>query len=178
MLKDEAYDLVQSLDAMTFNHSLRVQEIACLVEHKLGMKDKELSYAAFVHDVGKYYISSNIIDKPNRLTELERDIIDLHPYIGYMLLKRIGIEENICQIVLYHHGSHVPTLTKLEVNPTEEVIRKAKMLHTIDMYEALTTDRPYRRGFEHNEAIHIMSKEAETCDKDTLELLETLDLSD
>ena len=175
MLNDEAYDLVQSLDSMTFNHSIRVKEIADLVERSLGMKNKKLSCAAFVHDVGKLYIPSNIINKPNRLTDLERDIIDLHPYISYQLLKRIGIEEDICQIALFHHGKHMPCLSPINVKATEEIYEKAKILHSIDMYEALTTDRPYRRGFKHDEALYIMNKEKELHDERVLNILSNLD---
>ena len=176
MLNEEAYDLVQMLDGMTFNHSVRVKEIANMVEYELKFKDKTLSQAAFVHDVGKLYIASNIIDKPGRLSELEYSIMDLHPYIGYRLLKDIGIENEICEIVLYHHGKHPPMLRPIQVSITPHILEKSKILHTIDMYEALTTDRPYRRGFEHDEAIHIMRKEVDNHDERVVSLLEKLDI--
>ena len=174
MLPDEAYDMVQMLDSMTFNHSLRVKEIAYIIETKLGIKNKVLSDAALVHDVGKLYIPSNIIDKAGRLDELERNIIDLHSYIGYMMLKEKEVEQQICEIVLYHHGSHMPCLTPINVTPSAETKEFAKMLHTIDMYEALTTDRPYRRGFEHDEALYIIEKEITNHNKEAFEIISSL----
>ena len=177
MLPDEAYDMVQTLDAMTFNHSLRVKEIAYIIETKLGIKGRVLSDAALVHDVGKLYIPSNIIDKAGRLTELERNIIDLHSYIGYTMLKEKEVDTQICEIVLYHHGSHMPCLTPINVSPNEDTIELSKMLHTIDMYEALTMDRPYRRGFEHDEALYIIEKEIENHNKKAFEIISELGMA-
>lgn len=75
--------IMNCLDSMTYNHSVRVMLISAEIEKHLGMKNHKLMYAAMFHDVGKMYIPFNILDKNIRLTKLERQIMDLHPYIGY-----------------------------------------------------------------------------------------------
>lgn len=145
-------DMMKRLDSMTYNHSVRVMMISAEIEEYLGMTDHQLMYAALFHDVGKIYTPFNILDKNERLTKLERQIIDLHPYIGYSMLSELGIDEDICRIILYHHGTQPLTIQDVGHYDKDSVYEKALILHTIDAFEALTSDRPYHRG--------VISKEA------------------
>lgn len=151
--------LFMRLDPFTYNHSMRVRDIAEEIEEFYDFPDKSLSTAALVHDIGKVYISSKILNKISRLSDLEREIVDLHPYIGYKLLKEQNVDEKICRIVLYHHGIHPSTLTEIEPIEDADMYDKALMLHSIDCFEALTSDRPYHRGYLANEALDIMLSE-------------------
>ena len=113
-------DMMKRLDSMTYNHSVRVMMISAEIEEYLGMTDHQLMYAALFHDVGKIYTPFNILDKNERLTKLERQIIDLHPYIGYSMLSELGIDEDICRIILYHHGTQPLTIQDVGHYRSEE----------------------------------------------------------
>lgn len=163
-------DMMKRLDSMTYNHSVRVMMISAEIEEYLGMTDHQLMYAALFHDVGKIYTPFNILDKNERLTKLERQIIDLHPYIGYSMLSELGIDEDICRIILYHHGTQPLTIQDVGHYDKDSVYEKALILHTIDAFEALTSDRPYHRGVISKEALKIMMR-GEKYDKKVLEYI-------
>lgn len=151
--------VMNQLDSTTYNHSVRVMMIAAEVEEYLKITDHKLIAAALFHDVGKLYIPYNILDKNSRLTHLEREIIDLHPYIGYCILTELGIDEDICRIVLYHHGPRPLTIRDVGYYDKKEIYEYANILHTIDAFEALTSDRPYHRGLPVKEALDILIRE-------------------
>ena len=143
------------MDSTTYNHSMRVMLIALEIETTLRLDDHKLSEAALLHDIGKIYISPTILDKKEGLSSLERELIDLHAYIGYSILHGFDIDEDIW----YHHGSTPITISPIEKYNSEEIYEKAKMLHTIDVFEALTSDRPYHRGMSAKDALSIMKDE-------------------
>ena len=154
-------DLVQNewnkLDSVSKNHSERVWEIACEIECYYNHPDNLLSQAAYVHDIGKIYIPGIILDKTDVLTIDERDIIDRHAYLSYRILVRLGVEEEIARIALYHHGTDKPGYRIVpEWTGDKKIFEYASMLETIDMYEALTTDRPYHRRRNSKDAIKII----------------------
>lgn len=158
-MKNDIYGMFYRLDSITYNHSVRVMALAREFEAFSGQPDDILSQAALMHDIGKVLIATKILDKVDRLTPLEREMIALHPYIGYRMLTDLNINDKICQVILYHHGKHPPSLSNITVSPTPEIFDRSLMLHTIDAFEALTSDRPYHRGHVPLEAIEIMNKE-------------------
>ena len=153
------FNMLEKLDSTTYNHSMRVMLIALEIETTLRLDGHKLSEAALLHDIGKIYISPTILDKKEGLSSLERELIDLHAYIGYSILHGFDIDEDICRIILYHHGSTPITISPIEKYNSEEIYEKAKMLHTIDVFEALTSDRPYHRGMSAKDALSIMKDE-------------------
>lgn len=158
-IPDELWHMLYKLDVSTYNHSLRVCDICKLVETELNFKDKTLSQAGLLHDVGKYYISQNILDKKGTLTSAERRFIDAHAFLSYDTLKQFNIADNICDIVLYHH-SLKPVLFDYDIKSCDNTMIKelAIILKTIDVFEAITSDRPYHRGVTTDAAIkHIES---------------------
>lgn len=156
---EDIYSALQQLDSQTLSHSIRTNNIAEEVEHELNDSSHLLSDAALVHDIGKIYISSLILNKVEKLTVLERQIINLHSYYSYKILSEMNVDKKICKIVLYHHGTSPLTLEQVPRCEDIEVLKYAKMLHTIDVYEALTRSRIYRNAFTQEEAIAIMEKE-------------------
>lgn len=172
VIQEETKNTMQLLDATSYNHCVHTSEIAREFEVKFHLEDNLLSQAAFLHDIGKIYIPSKILMKPGRLSVLERQVIDLHPYMGYQILKNLGEAERICSIVLYHHGLMPPILQEVDTIKDSDVKAYALMLHTIDAFEALTTDRAYRRGYTPREAVEIMDKESRH-DKKVLDFLNT-----
>lgn len=158
-MKNDIYGIFYRLDSITYNHSIRVMALAREFEEYQDAKDDLLSQAALMHDIGKILISTNILDKVEALTPLEREMVSLHPYIGYKMLADLHINDIICQIILYHHGKHPESLSEITCKPSQDVLDRSLMLHTLDAFEALTSDRPYHRGFVPLEAIEIMEKE-------------------
>ena len=165
-------ELMEKLDFVTYSHSCRVWQMAAEIEERMGMGDGILSASAFVHDIGKYYIPATILDKRGSLTSLEREIIDLHPYIGYCILDGAGVCGEIRHTVLCHHSLQPKALKPLPAcrGRVEEL---AEMLKTLDVFEALTADRPYRRGVTKGQAYAFMRQGAYHAD--VMRCLETME---
>lgn len=168
---NELIRMLDSLDIITLNHSIRVCEIARYVEKELGYKDTELSEASLYHDIGKYFITTKLLNKRGKLNRVERTIIDSHSYFSYKVLHLFGVNENISLIALFHH-SYSPKIymdDDLDISHIDiDIIKKSRAIRTIDIYEALTTDRPYHRGVSAEEAIKIISSTISDYCVDTL----------
>lgn len=165
-------ELMEKLDFVTYSHSCRVCQMAAEIEERMEMGDGILCASAFVHDIGKYYIPASILDKRGSLTPLELEIIDLHPYIGYCILDGAGVCGEIKHTVLCHHGMQPKALKPLPAcrGRVEEL---AGMLKTLDVFEALTADRPYRRGITKGQAYAFMRQGGYHAD--VLRCLETME---
>lgn len=158
-LPHEVLDIMENLDSTTYNHSFRLWEMAVCVEGCYHMTDDTLSTAAFVHDIGKIYMPYSILNKREGLSTLEREIIDYHSYYGYRILDQYRVNEVVKRIVLWHHGLKPKVMMPLPKFYSVETADKAKMLHTLDVFEALTTDRPYKRRMSVSDAIAYMENE-------------------
>ena len=159
-LKDfkRAWELLEMLDAATYNHSNRVKRLMEYVLNEMGTIDEEMLYAAQFHDIGKLYIPTRILDKHGGLNPLEREIIDRHAYYGYQILKSLPFSERTNQIVLFHHGYRPEDAMRLRIEPEPSVLSDATILMTIDRFEALTTDRAYHRSTSKAEALDIIER--------------------
>lgn len=151
---------IDAKDSYTAGHSKRVSSLIALVAENLGMNDAQteaLRYAAFLHDIGKIGISDQILMKPGRLTEEEFQSMKLHSEIGYTILEPIDFLKDSLPIVRHHHewynGNGYPDRLKGLDIPYE-----ASVLSLIDVYDALTTDRHYRKKYSHKDALQIMEK--------------------
>ena len=116
---------------------------------------------ALLHDIGKIGISDVVLQKPGRLTPEEEALIRQHPVIGRKILECVQGFEAYLPVVELHHenwdGSGYPRGLKGEETP-----RTARIVKVADAYDAMTSDRPYRRGMRHEEAIRILEKHAGT----------------
>ncbi|KAA9005807.1 HD domain-containing protein [Paenibacillus spiritus] len=144
---EEVLKKVQQKDNYTFEHSARVQKYSLMIAGMLKLsKDQweDLYYAAAFHDVGKIHIPAEILNKEGRLTVEEFEIIKRHSYDGYVMVKDLYYN-NICMIILQHHerldGSGYPYGIK-----EEDILLEAKIIGIADTFDAMTSDRPYRRG--------------------------------
>lgn len=169
-LPDEVINIMKKLDATTYNHCYRMWRIALELELDFGFKDEMLSTASFVHDIGKVYVTELILDKRKGLDKLERQLIDLHSYIGYRILDKYDIPEEIKRMVLYHHSYNPVLMEPVPEYDISAIERQIRILHTLDVFEALTTDRPYKRRMSVREACHFMEQEA-GYDKEALQYL-------
>ncbi|NBG88281.1 bifunctional diguanylate cyclase/phosphohydrolase [Isachenkonia alkalipeptolytica] len=127
-------------------HSLRVGEYTGKIGRSLGMKPRDLEKlkrVSYLHDIGKVMVSPEILNKADKLTEEEYEVVRQHPEIGYQILKSLEEYADMSEIVLYHHerwdGKGYPQGLKKEEIPLE-----SRIINIADAYEAMTADRPYR----------------------------------
>ncbi len=139
---------LQNYDDYTYKHCLRVAMMAASVSAELGMDEsgtKEVVVSGLLHDIGKSNIDHDIIIKPGKLTDDEFAEIKRHPVIGYNILKNSGeYNSNIMSGVLFHQekydGTGYPTGLVGEKIPLI-----ARILTVCDVFDALTSNRPYRK---------------------------------
>lgn len=147
---DEIVDAFSSLaekkDPYTAGHQKNVAKIACDIAQKMNLPDniiKGIRIAGLLHDIGKFYVPSEILNKPGKLTEYEFNIIKSHPQTGYDLLKGIDFPWPVAKIVQQHHeylnGSGYPKGLK-----EKDILTEAKIICVSDVIESMASRRPYR----------------------------------
>ncbi len=155
--------LANALDARdpyTAGHSRRVSEYSCAIARTMGITGPaldELRIGALLHDIGKIGISDSILLKPGRLTDEEEALIRKHPVIGRKILEGVHGFHNYLNVVELHHenwdGTGYPHGLKGEEAPLD-----ARIVKVADAYDAMTSDRPYRRGMHHEDALAALRK--------------------
>lgn len=151
---------IDARDPYTAGHSERVARLSLDIGKELGLnKDKldMLEIAALLHDIGKIGISDDILHKTGRLNEYEYEKIKEHPSIGVNILKDIDFLKNAVPFILHHHerfdGCGYPLGIKGYETPLE-----ARIIAVADSYDAMVSDRPYRRGLSQDIAISELIK--------------------
>lgn len=155
---------VEAKDPYTQGHSERVSELAYKLGKRLKLPHKTLEnlrFAGMLHDIGKIGVDEHILNKPGRLTSDEYNKIKLHPTIGSKIIQEIDFLKETADIVMSHHehfdGTGYPNGKKKDEIPLEACI-----LCVVDVYDALTSDRPYRKAMTEEEAIEIIRRESGT----------------
>lgn len=149
------YKLSQVKDFGGF-HNIRVAEISYLLSKKLGinkLNQEKIYTGSLVHDIGKVLIPKRILKKNTKLEKEEMEIVKNHPEMG---LKILEIKDPIIKnIILYHHerfdGNGYPFGLKGDEIPIE-----SQIVLICDIYDALRSDRPYKKIFTHKESIKII----------------------
>ncbi|MGH2370003.1 MAG: HD-GYP domain-containing protein, partial [Chloroflexota bacterium] len=142
-------------DEETEEHSQRVRRYSELIARRGGVSDAEIEHisrGALLHDIGKIGVPDAILLKPGRLTDEERDIMRRHPLIGYTMITHIPFLTKAAGVVLHHHeafdGSGYPSGLAGEAIPVG-----ARIFAVADAYDAMTSDRPYRKALPHATAV-------------------------
>ena len=138
---------LKTIDDYTFMHSVAVCALMVALAREMQLSDEDVrqaGLAGLLHDVGKMMIPLSILNKPGKLTDEEFDIIKSHPVAGYeMLLEGVGVGEIALDVCLHHHekvdGSGYPH--KLDA---DKITLFAKMGAVCDVYDAITSNRPYK----------------------------------
>ncbi len=166
---------IRSTDNYTFAHSVNVAVLALTTAISLGgygrRKMREIGSGSLLHDLGKIKIPLEILNKEGPLEEEEFEIVQEHPLSGYEIVSQKDILEDAARdIILQHHerndGNGYPKkMIEEEINPL------AKMVAISDVYDALTSDRPYREGFLPHEAMDLMEIKGDEFDIDMLRAL-------
>ncbi|MCX7625945.1 MAG: HD domain-containing protein, partial [Candidatus Sumerlaeaceae bacterium] len=149
-------------DHETENHSLRVAELAVMVAEKLGLASEQLANlrrGALLHDLGKIAIPDAILLKPSPLTDEEWQIMRKHPLYARSMIEPITFLRNALAIPLYHHerydGTGYPHGLVGEQIPIE-----ARIFAVVDVWDALTSDRPYRPAWPQEKALEYIREQA------------------
>ena len=160
---------IKTYDSYTFQHSIDVAIVSIMIGRKVGLPTKrlrELGVGCLLHDMGKVFIPIEIVNKPDKLTDEEYEIMKMHPNLGYELAKgvvSIGILPP--HVAFQHHekqdGTGYPR--GLKGNNRLIISKESRTIHlygsitaVADVYDAMGSDRPYRKAMSPDKVISIM----------------------
>ena len=153
---------VDAKSSWTAGHSARVMRIALNIARHMELEEERidrLQQAALLHDIGKIGIRSSILDKPGKLTDEEFATIREHPAIGDKILSPIDAFRDLVPMVRQHHerwdGKGYP-----DGLAGEAITLEARILAVADVYDAMASDRPYRKGMDFSKVLSIIESEA------------------
>jgi putative nucleotidyltransferase with HDIG domain len=152
---------IDARDPYTLGHSVRVGQLAVSLGEALEVPEallQHLEIGGYLHDIGKIGVRDNVLLKPDVLTPEERQMIEMHPRIGLDILAPVDLPPEVLQIVAGHHEKLDGTGYPAHLHG-EELSIVARIASVADIYDALTTDRPYRPALTPDEALDIMKRE-------------------
>lgn len=166
---------IEAKDTYTVGHTDRVSNISYKIGKRLNLDEQKLKIlkiGGMVHDIGKIAVPEHILNKPGRLTKEEFEIIQQHPVIGEKICKPLKSLSYVLSCVRQHHeklnGSGYPdSLT------SEEIKFEAKVIAVADVYDAITSTRPYRKKMPKEQAREILESEKNNGNLDAL-IVDTL----
>jgi len=155
--------VLEARDFETQGHTVRAAGMATSLGESLGLTSCDLGHlqqGAYLHDLGKLSIPDEILKKPGKLTPVEWEIVKGHVQQGYDLATRIpGLPQNVLNIIRFHHerwdGSGYP-----EGLSGTDIPLGARIFAVCDVYDALISDRPYKRAWSHEMAVAEIEREA------------------
>jgi putative nucleotidyltransferase with HDIG domain len=155
---------IDAKSAWTAGHSERVTNLALKMGHALGLPSRDLQIlhrGGLLHDIGKIGTPATVLDKPGRLEPGETKIMQEHVNIGVRILEPVPCFREILPVVAQHHerfdGCGYPAGLA-----GENISLHARILAVADAYDAITSDRPYRKGFPPQQALEILQQKAGT----------------
>jgi diguanylate cyclase (GGDEF)-like protein/PAS domain S-box-containing protein len=151
---------VKSKDCYTQEHSSSMSEYAVRLAEHIGMKKsavRDVMFGSMLHDVGKIGVDKFILLKPGALTEGEYSLIKQHPRIGAEIIRNVRPLKDVVPLVLYHHERY-DGHGYLNGLKGEEIPLGARIISLADVFQALTSDRPYRKALPEDEALSIIGE--------------------
>jgi HD-GYP domain-containing protein (c-di-GMP phosphodiesterase class II) len=153
---------IDAKDPYTCGHSDRVARLSVALARRMGCTTEELDtiyLSGLLHDIGKIGIDDNVLRKPGALTEEELEHIKTHPELGYKILNGVKQLDKVLPVVLHHHeawdGAGYPAGLKAEECPT-----LARIVAVADSIDAMSSDRPYRKGIPDEKLDRILHEGA------------------
>jgi len=164
---------VDAKDRYSRGHLERVAQYCVTIAETLNLSQEDvilLRDAARLHDVGKIGVPDELLMKPAPLEDSEMEIMKKHSEIGESIIKPVGSLRPLCDIVRHHHekldGSGYPDGLK-----GDQITLLARISAVADIFDALTTDRPYRKRFSFDEALQEMRAMKGQIDQEIVESL-------
>jgi putative two-component system response regulator len=152
---------IEAKDPYTEGHCDRLSKYSVALAERLGLPEElrvALRRAGIVHDIGKVAVPEHILLKPGPLTPEEWKVMKQHPVAGERICAPLKTFRHVLPVIRHHHekldGSGYPDGLK-----GEEIVRTARILQTVDIYDALTTARPYRKALLPQEAFKVLREE-------------------
>ena len=152
---------LKTADNYTYLHSVSVCVLMIALGRQLGMKDdmlKQAGIAGLLHDIGKVFIPDEVLNKPGKLTDEEFNIVKTHPVKGWEFLKNSGEVNDLILDVCRHHHERVDGMGYPDKLSGEALTLFARMGAVCDVYDAITSNRSYKKGWEPVESIRKMAE--------------------
>ncbi len=151
-------------DTSTFTHVINVSSYSVLLAGKMGISEshklEEIAVAGLLHDVGKRFVSKQILTKRGPLVPLEREVVETHPVKGYEELIRVGGATEAQLMITYQHHERPDGKGYPVGVGNEEIHPLAKLCAVADVFDALTGQRPYRSPLKAEAALDMMQRQS------------------
>ncbi|MFA5160687.1 MAG: HD domain-containing phosphohydrolase [Elusimicrobiales bacterium] len=152
--------VIDAKDSYTHDHAGRARRKARRIAQELRLAPsaiRHVEYAALLHDIGKIGVSEVVLRKPGKLTAAEFDEIRRHPVIGWQILSPVTFLSQVSQMVLYHQ-EHFDGRGYPEGLAGKAIPLGARIVSAIDAWDAMVSDRPYRRAMSREDAVKEMRR--------------------
>jgi len=153
---------IDAKDPYTKGHSERVAETSIAVAQEFNLSDRDIEnieYTALLHDIGKIGIADNILGKESKLTNKEFDKIKEHTVMGAKIIEPVDFLKNSYEAIYHHHekynGKGYPDGLK-----SEDIPLSARIIAVADAYDAMGSDRPYRKKLNHNKILRELKEQS------------------
>jgi HD-GYP domain-containing protein (c-di-GMP phosphodiesterase class II) len=147
--------VIEASDAYTRSHSERVTRFSVILGQRIGLEEESLwrlERAAVLHDIGKIGIDADLLHKREKLTQADIEALKQHPSIGERLLEPLHFLGEVREIIKQHHERYDGQGYPKGLSPDEWLI-EAKVLAVCDTYDAMTSNRPYRKALPREVAL-------------------------
>jgi putative nucleotidyltransferase with HDIG domain len=154
---------LKEFDQYTTTHAINVSVLTMALAESLGLGDsavRAIGLAGLLHDLGKIRIPEEILNKPGKLTSLERSIIEAHPVDGARLILEGDEPLDLAATVAYEHHLCIDGRGYPALHYPREAHHASRLVHVCDVYDALRTKRPYRDAWTSAEALEYIGKRA------------------
>ena len=152
---------LKTADNYTYMHSVAVCALMVSLGRQLKLSAAQISDAGFaglVHDIGKALVPMEVLNKPGRLTDDEFELVKSHPRQGWQLLKDSGVSNPVALDVCLHHHERMDGAGYPDKLAGDQISLMARMGAVCDVYDAITSNRPYKAGWDPAESLSRMAK--------------------
>ena len=152
---------LKSADEYTYMHSVTVCALMVALARQLNLDDTQVRLAGMgglLHDIGKAAVPPEILNKPGTLTLAEFEIVKRHPRDGWQMLMDSGVTEPVALNVCLQHHEKVNGSGYPQTLPEAQIDLYAKMASVCDVYDAITSNRPYKSGWDPAVSVHKMAE--------------------
>lgn len=163
---------IRTVDGYTFSHSVNVAVLSLMTGISMGLPKLELQklgLGAFLHDIGKTKIPINILNKKGPLSQAEFKEVEKHPYDGYKIVSSQNCFPVVSTLIIKQHHERANGIGYPEKLKEKEIHPYARIVAIADVFDALISDRPYRKGYLPHKALQILESSSDEFDLEALQ---------